>query len=65
MSEGCHGGYAILHAFLAENGEMVSEDCAPYLGKEGKKKCRAYRHCPGIAKIKNTWALTNPSVERI
>jgi len=32
MTEGCKGGYAILHGFFAENGAIVSEACAGYTG---------------------------------
>jgi len=32
LSEGCSGGWAIFDGFLAENGGVVSEECAPYKG---------------------------------
>lgn len=33
MNEGCDGGWSFFHGYLAENGHMVDETCAPYLGK--------------------------------
>ena len=60
MTEGCHGGYAIFQGFLAENGEIVSEDCAPYAGDKGS--CKKYSSCKGRARIKKSYALKNPSI---
>lgn len=33
MTEGCEGGWPHFHAYFAENGHLVSEECAPYQGK--------------------------------
>jgi len=30
MTEGCEGGWPHFHAMFAENGYLVSEECAPY-----------------------------------
>lgn len=30
MNEGCSGGFGILHGYFAENGHLVSEECAPF-----------------------------------
>jgi len=30
MNEGCEGGESIFNGFLAENGHVVEESCAPY-----------------------------------
>lgn len=30
MNEGCDGGWSFFHGYLAENGYLVSEKCAPY-----------------------------------
>ena len=30
LTEGCDGGWAFFHGLLAENGHLVSEECAPY-----------------------------------
>lgn len=32
MTEGCEGGWPHFHAFFAESGHLVSEECAPYKG---------------------------------
>ena len=64
MTEGCHGGWAIFHGFLAENGEIVSEECAPYGGTKGRP-CKGYQSCPGIARVKSSYTLKNPTVESI
>jgi len=32
MNEGCDGGWPFFHGFLAENGYLVTEECAPYTG---------------------------------
>jgi hypothetical protein len=39
MNEGCEGGWAMFHGFFAENGHLVSEECAPYLYKTKGVKC--------------------------
>lgn len=31
MNEGCDGGWPMYNGFFAENGYLVTEDCAPYL----------------------------------
>ena len=30
MTEGCDGGWPFFHGYLAENGYLVTEACAPY-----------------------------------
>lgn len=30
MNEGCEGGWPHFNVFLAENGHLVTEECAPY-----------------------------------
>jgi len=30
MTEGCEGGWPHFNAYFAENGHLVSEECAPY-----------------------------------
>lgn len=32
MNEGCDGGWPFFHGYLGENGYLVTEECAPYLG---------------------------------
>jgi len=33
MNEGCFGGWPIMNGFFAEQGHIVTEDCAPYMHK--------------------------------
>lgn len=55
MNEGCDGGWAIFHGFLAENGHMASEQCAPYKARTKDDKCSNYSHCPKVAKVKSSY----------
>lgn len=32
LTEGCEGGWPHFHSYFAENGHLVSEECAPYMG---------------------------------
>lgn len=41
MNEGCDGGWPLFNGYLAENGYLVTEDCAPYVGKS-KATCGKY-----------------------
>ena len=54
MNEGCEGGWAIFNGFLMENGHMVSEECAPYMGKTAGQQCSNYKDCPALARIKSS-----------
>jgi hypothetical protein len=31
LAEGCEGGWSTNTAFFLENGQLVTEECAPYL----------------------------------
>lgn len=42
MNEGCDGGWPFFHGLFAENGYMVADDCAPYLGKTKGDDCANY-----------------------
>lgn len=55
MNEGCDGGWAIFHGFMAENGHMASEQCAPYRARTKGEKCSNYSHCPKVAKVKSSY----------
>ena len=59
MNEGCDGGWAIFHGFLAEHGHLVTEKCAPYKGKTKGHKCSDYERCPGYAKIKKSYYVND------
>lgn len=54
MTEGCEGGWPHFHAYFAENGHLVSEDCAPYEHSTSSTKCSKFQHCPAVAKVKNS-----------
>lgn len=51
MNEGCDGGWSFFHGFLAENGHMVSEQCAPYLAKTKGAACGHYANCTAEATV--------------
>lgn len=55
MNEGCDGGWAIFHGFMAENGHLVSETCAPYKARTKNDKCSNYSHCPKVAKVTKSY----------
>lgn len=51
MTEGCDGGWSFMNGLLAENGYLVSERCAPYLGKTKDRSCGDYADCAAEAKV--------------
>jgi len=55
MNEGCDGGWPFFHGFFGENGYLVTEDCAPYLGQTKNDKCENYSTCVPHSKIGNTY----------
>merc|ERR1712227_88940 len=57
MNEGCDGGWPFFHGFLGENGHLVTEDCAPYLGKTKGDKCGNYEKCEPHSKIQSTYFI--------
>jgi len=57
MNEGCDGGWPFFHGFFAENGHLVTEDCAPYLGKTKGDRCANYEKCEPHSKIGNTYFI--------
>jgi hypothetical protein len=69
MNEGCEGGWAIFNGFLAENGHMVTEECAPYTARTKNQKCGDFSKCPKHAKVLKSEYLGGynfmPSVEMI
>ena len=70
MTEGCEGGWAVFNGFLAENMHLVTESCAPYLGKKmlagsQVKSCNNHASCPGVARVKQTYKLENPTEKSI
>ena len=57
MNEGCDGGWSFFHGYLAENGYMVSEECAPYLGRTKGESCGKYEKCKPIADVKESYFI--------
>ena len=57
MNEGCEGGWPLFNGYLAENGHLVSEKCAPYLEKTKGTTCSAYEHCEPLAKLQQSYFL--------
>jgi hypothetical protein len=55
MNEGCDGGWPFFHGFMAENGYLVTEECAPYKGKTKGDSCDRYQSCAPHSKIDNTY----------
>ena len=51
MNEGCDGGWPLFHGFFAENGYLVTEECAPYKGKTKGDHCQNYEKCEPHSKI--------------
>jgi hypothetical protein len=43
-----------MHGYFYEQGYMVSEECAPYLGVTKGQSCKNYEHCKPIAKVQTT-----------
>jgi hypothetical protein len=57
MNEGCDGGWSFFHGYLAENGHLVDEQCAPYLGKTKGETCAKYEKCKPIATIQDSFFI--------
>ena len=55
MNEGCNGGWPYFHGFFAENGYLVTENCAPYKGVTKGDKCANYESCAPYAKVSKTY----------
>ena len=57
MNEGCDGGWSFFHGFLAENGHMVSEQCAPYKAETKGHNCTEYTNCTAEAKVLDSYSI--------
>jgi hypothetical protein len=55
LTEGCEGGWPHFHAYFAENGHLVSEECAPYEGKTAGLSCSQFKDCKPVAKINKSY----------
>lgn len=57
MNEGCDGGWSFYHGYLAENGHLVTEKCAPYVAKTKGESCSKYSSCSTYAKINRSYFI--------
>jgi len=57
MNEGCEGGWSLFNGYLAENGHLVSEECAPYRGSTSGDSCKNYAGCKPIAKVEDSYYI--------
>jgi len=57
MNEGCEGGWSLFNGYLAENGHLVSEECAPYRGSTSGDSCKNYASCKPIAKVEDSYYI--------
>lgn len=57
MNEGCDGGWSFYHGYLAENGHMVSEKCAPYEAKTKGISCSKYKDCPPVSRVHDSYFI--------
>ena len=64
LTEGCDGGWGILHGYFAEQGGIMPDSCAPFKdGGEGK--CSSYAGCEPIARVSKTEHLKPSGAEEI
>ena len=57
MNEGCEGGWPHFNVVLAENGHVVSEECAPYKADTLSDKCYHYSKCKPVAKVDHSYMV--------
>ena len=57
MNEGCDGGWSFFHGYLAENGHLVDEECAPYKARTKGMTCGEYKKCQTKAKIQKSYFI--------
>lgn len=57
MTEGCDGGWGMMHGFLAENGGITTEECAAYQMKTKGVSCSEFAGCAPVARILKTYKL--------
>lgn len=55
MNEGCDGGWPHFNVFLAENGHVISEKCAPYKQNTKGDQCSNYALCKPEAKVAESY----------
>lgn len=57
MNEGCDGGWSFYHGYLSENGQMVTEKCAPYEAKTKGFTCGKYKDCNAAARVHESYFI--------
>lgn len=57
MNEGCDGGWSFFHGFLAENGYMITEKCAPYQAQTKGFTCGTYKDCKPASKVTQSYFI--------
>ena len=57
LTEGCDGGWSFYHGYLAENGYLVSEKCAPYKAKTKGDHCKTYESCKPAARVQKSYFI--------
>lgn len=55
MTEGCEGGWPHFQAYFAQNGHMVSEECAPYTASTKGGECAKFASCKPEARVVKTY----------
>ena len=57
MNEGCEGGWAAFHGLFAENGHLVTEECAPYSAMTKGQKCGDFKDCKPYARVSKSYYI--------
>lgn len=55
LTEGCEGGWPHFHAYFAQNGHLVSEECAPYQASTKGVSCAQYQGCKPEARVQRSY----------
>jgi hypothetical protein len=50
----------MMNGFFAENGALVSEECAKYMGTTVGSPCSKFAQCKQEAKVTESYFLGNP-----
>ena len=53
----------MFNGYLAENGGLVSEKCAPYKGLTIGNHCSQYASCPPVAKVESSYFIEVSNTE--
>lgn len=61
LTEGCDGGWGIMHGFLSEGGGIVTEECAKYKTMTKGVSCSEFASCAPVARVARTYKLKNPT----